>query len=126
MNPGLYSLPTGGNVLESDEYAIPAAGAPFDVAHNFGVVPTSVFLVLVCKQAELGYSPGDEISVVNAAPSGYSLPAFQATANGSVVTLLRYRPEVTTLLNKSSGVPYTAITHSKWRLKVYATNSRNA
>jgi hypothetical protein len=126
MNPGLYGLPSGGSCLESDEYAIPAGNSAFDIAHAFGVPPTAVRIALVCKQAELGYVAGDEVDAINAAPAGYSQPAFQATCTGSVVTILRYRPETTALPNKTTGSPYAAITHSKWRLKIYATNCRNA
>jgi hypothetical protein len=99
---------------------LPAAGANINVVatHGRGSVPRHVEWVLVCLQAELEYTPGDEIQVISGPNSTFNPTVWKSAAQTGVVfnggIALQHYLKLT--IN-----PGASITNAKWALKCYCT-----
>ena len=104
---------------ESEEIAYPSANniihAEFD--HELGETPKLIQAVLVCKTAQSGYQPGDEIAWCNDYCPGYYL--VQMAGNSSKV-YLNVGGLVLIVNRNTSGGGGAAITKANWRWKIKA------
>lgn len=95
----------------------PAQGMSTNWAHGLGVTPTWLRIVWVCKTADAGYVPGDEVEPYLFWTDDY--PFVSGGVNSSNVFLyglVTGHPVATG--NKNTGVG-TLITLSRWRVKAY-------
>jgi hypothetical protein len=100
----------------SAEVAFPTTATPVNLSHNLGVVPKLERTVMICKVAELGFSPGDEmdISAVISAVSPYNtIMGHSVSRNG--LNLILNTGNAGTFHKTTSTV--TAINIANWRLQ---------
>lgn len=111
VNPGTFSaiVFAAGRYHATAEFGL-AVSTMYSQLHALGVVPKTTRAVLVCKTADLGWTPGQELEVGPA-------------VTGVVVSSGRLYAHVTTgtaigILNKATGAAGN-ITPASWKLKLY-------
>lgn len=121
MNPGLYPNPAPlARTFVSAEVTLATGGAFLNVQHGLAGTPSKVRAVLVCKVANLGYVPGDEVDCAYASDSATDEQAFTLAANATQVALTCASTTTSRILNKADGTGPTAITAASWKAKIYA------
>ena len=108
------------------EYNVGADVFAQDVSHNLGRRPVMVFPVLVCKQAQHGYSAGDEVYVTAWGPVPadgqsryYTLSIVSASATQVTVAFTGTSSPMKFIYipNKSTGALAPANSNNHWKLK---------
>ena len=108
------------------EYNVGADVFAQDVSHNLGRRPVMVFPVLVCKQAQHGYSAGDEVYVTAWGPAPadgqsryYTLSIVSASATQVTVAFTGTSSPMKFIYipNKSTGALASANSNNHWKLK---------
>jgi hypothetical protein len=99
--------------------SISAPAKVIDVAHNFGVTPLYVRVVLECTTTDLGYAVGDEVEL-NSQNSGTVSPGnvWGNTTNAGYTCTVPAAQFI--VANKTTGNFTTAITPARWNLKLIA------
>lgn len=102
---------------------ISGAGKPIDAAHSLAATPQQVRAVLVCTTANLNYSVGDEVDVLNVWSGGLQTNPINVFANATNAgVVVRSAASDWQIANKTSGSSTLAtITAGSWSVKVYAT-----
>ena len=109
----IASLVNTETAFESAELAVPAAQSVTQIAHGLGVVPRNVQAKLICKVADLGYSPGD----ILIAPTDYNY-GFYIYAD-IVNVYIGGGINGCYIKNKTSAT-FGYITNSSWRVVLMA------
>ncbi len=108
------------------EYNVGADVFAQNVSHNLGRPPVMVFPVLVCKQAQHGYSAGDEVYVTAWGPAPadgqsryYTLSIISASATQVTVAFTGTSSPMKFIYipNKSTGDLTSANSNNHWKLK---------
>lgn len=113
---------TATNYYVSAEIAMPAAGVAITNTHTLGVIPSAARVVLLCKTADIGYVPADEVNIAAAGRwSGGDTPAFTFWINTTNWGLARSdQASAIELFSRGGTSTETPITESRWRVKLYA------
>lgn len=119
MNPGLLSFPGRGG-FESPELPVPAANTHVDIQHALYGQPALVRGVLVCKQADNGYKPGDEIDfgLTRQAGTSNAPQALSVSATAGRVTIYRHGSDLSA--HQVDAAAIATLTSTNWAVKVYA------
>ena len=118
MNQGLLGG-TGGRFV-SPVIPLPATAVALAAAFNHGlhVTPIGAVWSLVCKQADQGYQPGDEVECASVSNGSNGGLVFYTNKNGTQVTLT-YASTTLTAINRG-GTALAALTASHWGVKCVA------
>jgi len=106
-----------GKIYITDPFSF-SASTKYTFSHNFGVVPMSSSVSMICVSAEYGYLPGDEVTI----PTGYTSPNF------NTLTTYANRNEVSVVVNVQLDIArvtapigaVVACTPAKWQLRIKA------
>lgn len=105
-------------VSESVELTL-AEDDVLEVSHDLGVVPRYLHAVLVCKEAEGGWSVGEEIDFDAVVENYYDgLIARYAVFRSTTKIGLRYNFALY-LWGKTDSAYFAPLTNAKWKLKFY-------
>lgn len=121
--PAAVSLP---RFETTAEFTIPAASNKTTASHTLGVIPHSVRVVAVCKEAVDDYSVGDEISAetITAMIFGtrQETSAYSISASADTITVSSSRADSGVRYIKKNG-GYAefdeAVNEGKWAFKAY-------
>lgn len=107
-SPLAYTF-AAGRYSETAEFGL-AVSTMYNQLHALGVVPKTTRVVLVCKTADLGWTPGQELEV-NPAVTGVVVSSGRLYAHVTTGTAIG-------ILNKATGAAGN-ITPASWKLKLY-------
>jgi len=98
----------------SGELNVPdSSNTYYSATHGLGVAPSRLDAILICKQADLGYSPGDVVKC----PLEYNYGLYVAS-NNSEVRIIRGKYGAALYYWDGSSQDYIDVT--KWKVKVMA------
>jgi len=109
------------NFVSAETAVSTGGGSLLDVAHGLGGTPGIVRYVLVCKTADLGFAPGDEVSGsgVTVDSGGATGTAWMDVVGNSTNVVAVALSGTPTLIRRSDATRVT-ITTASWKFKIYA------
>lgn len=111
------TLPTLLNTFTTNGSIIPTA---VDVAHGLGGVPDSVSFLLVCTNAELGFSVGDELPIYQAVNTSERNVLMGGANETNVFFAMNVLTDIDIRSKTNAAAGVTPITRTNWNVRVRA------